>query len=100
MSERVRDPTHVRMLTRPAFREVLRSAGLEPITEEAWEQGRSFSEWAQIVAEPARTGPLHEIMRALARAGVRAGISLREEAGEVRFTHAWLLIVARSLPGN
>jgi len=98
--EQLRDPTHVRMLKRPEFREMLRSAGFEPITEEAWEQERSFSEWAQIVADPARTGPLREIMRALARAKVRAGINLREEAGEVHFTHAWLLIVARSLPGG
>lgn len=93
--ERLRDPTHVRMLTRAAFRQVLRSAGFEPISEEAWEQERSFSEWAQIVAEPARTEPLCEVMRALARAGQHAGVKLREEAGEVRFTHTWLLAVAR-----
>ncbi len=64
--ERLRDPTHVRMLTRTAFRQALCAAGFEIVSEEVWEQERSFPDWAQIVADPARTEPLHEVMRALA----------------------------------
>jgi ubiquinone/menaquinone biosynthesis C-methylase UbiE len=93
--ERLRDPTHVCMLTRAAFRQALFSAGFELVSEEVWEQERSFPEWAQIVADPSRTEPLHEVMRALARAGQHAGVRLREEAGEVRFTHTWLLVMAK-----
>lgn len=58
-------------------------------------QERSFSEWAQIVADASRTEPLREVMRALARAGEHAGVRLRQSAGEVRFTHTWLLLVAK-----
>lgn len=93
--ERLRDPTHVCMLTRAAFRQALFSAGFEIVSEEVWEQERSFPEWAQIVADPTRTEPLQEVMRALARAGQHAGVQLREEAGELRFVHTWLLAIAK-----
>jgi len=93
--ERLRDPTHAQMLAPSAFREALRGAGFTALAEETWVQERSFAEWAEIVAEPARTGPLREVMASLARAGRHAGVGLREEAGEVRFTHAWILVVAR-----
>ncbi len=100
--ERLRDPTHVRMLSRKEMRSALCSAGFDPLSQEVWDQERSFAEWARIVADPSRTDPLHEVMRALARAGQHAGMGLREVAGEVRFTHTWLLVVARlaSPPGD
>ncbi len=91
--ERLRDPTHVGMLPPSRLREALRRSGFVLGAEDTWTQERSFAEWAEIVADPARTGPLREVMAALARGGQGAGVGLREEAGEVRFTHTWWLAV-------
>jgi ubiquinone/menaquinone biosynthesis C-methylase UbiE len=93
--EKLRDPTHVRMLGPDEIPALLRAASLEPIDTQTWEQEREFGEWAAIVDDPARTGPLAEVFRALARAGRPKGIRLREEEGAVRFTHTWLLVAAR-----
>jgi ubiquinone/menaquinone biosynthesis C-methylase UbiE len=92
--EQLRDPTHVRMLSASGFLEALRIAGFRVVHHESWRQARSFPEWAAIIADPARTQPLGNVMRALARAGLDAGIDLREESGELRFAHTWLLGVA------
>jgi ubiquinone/menaquinone biosynthesis C-methylase UbiE len=92
--ERLRDPTHVRMLSRGELDGALREAGFTPVAEESWEQPRTFTEWARIIASPERMEPLREVMRALARAGLDAGIGLHEAAGELRFTHTWLLMTA------
>lgn len=91
--ERLRDPTHVGMLPPSRLREALRRGGFVLEAEDTWTQERSFGEWAEIVADPARTGPLREVMAALARGGQGAGVGLREEAGVVRFTHTWWLAV-------
>ncbi len=94
--EQLRDPTHVRMLARMELLQAIRSGSFEIISDESWKQERSFSEWAQIVVDPARIRPLRHVMRALARAGQRAGIDLREESGELRFAHTWLLVIAKA----
>jgi len=94
--EQLRDPTHVHMFSRPEFLAALRSGGFEPGTEEAWDQVRNFSEWARIVSVPGRTEPLREVMAALSRAGLQAGIQLHEAEGEIRFTHSWILVTAVS----
>ncbi len=93
--ERLRDPAHVRMLSRLELLQAIRSAGYAISSEETWTQERAFTEWAKIVAAPGWTEPLHHVMRALARAGQRAGIDLREDSGELLFTHTWLLVKAR-----
>jgi ubiquinone/menaquinone biosynthesis C-methylase UbiE len=93
--EQLRDPTHVRMFAAQELAALLRSAGFSVLKQDSWEQPRAFKEWAAIVADPRRTAPLEGMMRALARAGQEAGISLREEDGEVRFTHTWLLLIAQ-----
>jgi ubiquinone/menaquinone biosynthesis C-methylase UbiE len=92
--ERLRDPTHVRMLARGELLGALRAGRFAPVSEETWEQRRSFAEWARIIAAPERMEPLREVMRALAQAGLRAGIGLHEAEGELRFTHTWLLVTA------
>ncbi|MFH0845000.1 MAG: class I SAM-dependent methyltransferase [Pseudomonadota bacterium] len=92
--ERLRDPTHVRMLPHPALVAALRSGGFEPCYEESWDQQRTFKEWVKIVAAPDRTEPLRYVMRALARAGLDAGIRLREMEGDLLFTHTWLILIA------
>lgn len=94
--ERLRDQTHVRMLPAQELLDTIRMAGFCVLREETWTQPRTFSEWAAIVKMEARIEPLQNIMRALARAGQTAGIALREEEGELRFAHTWILIEAMS----
>jgi hypothetical protein len=93
--ERLRDPTHVRMLTSTEMRDAVQKTGFELLSHEEWRQSRTFSEWAEIVADPGRTDPLFPVMRALARAGIGAGIELEEAGGELRFKHGWQLVAAR-----
>ena len=97
--ERLRDPTHERMLSPSELRRVIGASGFRVVAEETWRQPRAFGEWAGIVADPVRTGPLRTVMTALARAGCGAGIAMTEEAGELGFQHTWLLVVARRADG-
>ena len=92
--EKLRDPTHVRMFPRAEFLELINLAGFSVESHESWQQERSFGEWSEIVADARRTAPLEHVMRALARAGQTAGIALREEGGQLLFTHTWLMVVA------
>ncbi len=93
--ERLRDPTHVRMFAPSELLGIIHAAGFSVASDETWEQQRSFAEWAQIIANPRRTEPLENVMRALARAGQGAGIALHEQAGQLLFTHRWKLVVAQ-----
>lgn len=97
--ERLRDPTHVRMLSRPELLAALADAEFAILSDACWEQPRQFTEWAKIVALPERTEPLREIMATLCHAGLQAGIQLREFAAEVHFTHTWVLVAAKA-PGH
>ena len=92
--EKLRDPTHVRMYSASSLLDILYFGGFRVMHHETWRQARTFSEWAAIVADPARTAPLQNVMRALARTGQTAGIHLSEESGELRFAHTWLLAIA------
>lgn len=93
--ERLRDPSHVRFFPQSELLRLIEAAGFSIVQHESWTQRRSFAEWAAIVADPARTRPLETVMRALARAGQECGIALREESGELLFTHTWLMVTAR-----
>ncbi len=92
--EKLRDPTHVRMYSASSLLDILYFAGFRVVHHESWRQARTFPEWAAIVADPSRTAPIQNVMRALARSGQSAGISLAEESGELKFAHTWLLAVA------
>ena len=95
--EQLRDPTHVHMFSRPECLAALRAAGFGAILEESWQQQRSFTEWAKIVSVPGRTEPLRQVMRVLSRSGLHAGIQLHEAAGDIQFTHTWLLVTAQAI---
>ncbi len=95
--EQLRDPTHVHMFSHQEFLTVLRRGGFEPIVEESWEQQRNFSEWARIISVPGRTDPIREVMSALSRSKLHAGIQLHEANGDIQFTHSWLLVAAESI---
>ncbi len=92
--EKLRDPTHVRMYSAANLLDVLEFGGFRVVHHESWRQKRAFPEWAAIIADPQRTAPLENVMRALARSGQSAGIDLIEESGELRFAHTWLLAIA------
>jgi ubiquinone/menaquinone biosynthesis C-methylase UbiE len=94
--ETLRDPSHVRFLPPSGMREAVSGAGFEIRVEERWDQPREFGEWAAVVAAARSLDALEPVMAALARAGVRAGIDLRAEAGAVRFTHRWMLVGAEA----
>jgi len=92
--EVLRDPSHVRMLSASELQREIQAAGLRVLTTSAWDMSRTFEEWMQITNAPERAGPLCTLMRALANAGVRAGIDLQESGETVRFTHRWCLVAA------
>lgn len=94
--EKLRDPTHVRMFAAGELLDLLQFNGFRVVHHESWRQARAFPEWAAIIGDPGRMAPLEHVMRALARAGQTAGIDLREEYGEVRFAHTWLLAIAEA----
>jgi hypothetical protein len=72
-------------------------AGLKIEKQDTWDQPREFEEWARIVENPERIGPLRTIVQALARAGEDAGIGLFAASGSISFFHRWHLIVARKI---
>ena len=92
--ERLRDPSHVRMLAKSELLERLGSLGLEVRCADEWTSPRDFEEWLAITGSPYRAEPLRTVMSELAERGADAGISLRVEDGRVRFEHRWLVAVA------
>jgi len=93
--ERVRDPSHVRMLPKSELLAYVRDAGLEIEATTGWTNHHELDEWLKIANAPDRDRPLRTIMRALAEAGVTAGINLRLESDKVLFDHHPLLVVAK-----
>ena len=94
--ERLRDPSHTALLPPETHRSQLREAGFNALSESSWETVRDFTGWARIITEERRMASLEVLLRHLARAGVGAGIDLREQGGELRFTYKWGLFVAES----
>lgn len=93
--ERLRDPSHVRALSESELASALGGAGFELTLQRTFELERRFSEWAAIVADPLRTDALEVVMRELARRGVRAGVGLREQHGELLFDYRFSLLIGR-----
>lgn len=96
--ERLRDPSHVRMLAEQELLDTLRYGGFEPRLYEAWQQQRSFTEWAKIASAETRTAPLYEVMRTLCHAGLDAGLFWQETEDDLLFRHSWALVVADRVP--
>jgi ubiquinone/menaquinone biosynthesis C-methylase UbiE len=94
--EKLRDPSHARFMPLAALRDTARSAGFTLVRELAWEGTRDFAGWARIINQPDRMASLEVVMRRLARAGVHAGINLREEAGALVFDYAFGLLVLQA----
>ena len=95
--EVLRDPSHVCMYPVSALASLIAGAGLKIEKQDTWDQPREFEEWARIVENPERIGPLRTIVQALARAGEDAGMGLSATGGSISFFHRWHLIVARKI---
>jgi len=96
--EILRDPSHVRMLPGSELTALVRDAGFAIESRATWDKPREFEEWMGIVNDASRVPPLRAVVRALAGAGVSAGMGLALDGEKVRFFHRWNLIAARK-PG-
>jgi ubiquinone/menaquinone biosynthesis C-methylase UbiE len=93
--EILRDPSHTRMLPAAELAALVESAGFAIEASTSWAKRREFEEWMGIVNDPSRAAPLRVVVRALARAGLSAGIGLSADADKITFFHHWNLIAAR-----
>lgn len=96
--EVLRDPSHVRMLSRSELVFAIRAAGFDIEAQSSWDKSREFEEWMGIVNDPERVPPLRVVAAALARAGVQAGMGLSLSEGKIVFFHRWHMISARKVP--
>jgi ubiquinone/menaquinone biosynthesis C-methylase UbiE len=93
--ERLRDPSHVRMLPASELDNRLADAGFQVFGRATWDMDREFEEWAAIVDDPARTAPVRTVVRALAEAGRTAGTGLSVDGGQIKFFHRYVMFQAR-----
>jgi ubiquinone/menaquinone biosynthesis C-methylase UbiE len=98
--ERLRDPSHVRMLPAAELDACVARAGFADIECATWDKDREFEEWMGIVNDPTRAEPLRTVVRALAEAGRTAGMGLSIRDGRIVFFHRWRLLKARRPLGH
>jgi hypothetical protein len=96
--ERLRDPSHVRMLPASELDARVARAGFRDLAPATWDKRREFEEWMDIVNDPARAEPIRMVVRALAEAGRTAGMGLSIVGGRVEFFHRWRLLRASKPP--
>lgn len=94
--ERLRDPSHAAFVPEAELSRSIAASGFSSLSSEVWSLSRSFDEWAAIIADPVRMQSLELVLRHLARAGVSAGIDLREEGEVLRFSYSWAFVVAQA----
>jgi SAM-dependent methyltransferase len=92
--ERLRDPSHVRMLPASELESAMRQAGFRDLQATTWDIDRELEEWFSIVSDPARVEPIRTVVHALAEAGRSAGIGLSVKDGRVLFFHRWRFLKA------
>jgi ubiquinone/menaquinone biosynthesis C-methylase UbiE len=92
--ERLRDPSHVRMLPASELDACVRRAGFRNLETATWDMDRELDEWLAIVSDPVRVEPLRIVVRALADAGRSAGIGLSIKDSRIVFFHRWRLLKA------
>jgi ubiquinone/menaquinone biosynthesis C-methylase UbiE len=93
--ERLRDPSHTRMLSALELDACACRAGFCDLEHSTWDKNREFDEWMAIVNDPGRAEPIRTVVRALADAGRTAGMGLCVRNGQVVFVHHWRLLKAR-----
>jgi ubiquinone/menaquinone biosynthesis C-methylase UbiE len=92
--ERLRDPSHVRMLPASELDAAVRRAGFGAAETDSWDMDRELEEWLAIVDDPARVEPIRAIVHTLAERGCNAGIGLSVKDGRIVFFHRWRLLKA------
>jgi len=92
--EKLRDPSHVSMISSIALEALVETTGLKIIQEDHWTMQREFGEWMKIVNSRTRSEPLFVVMSNLAKAGTEAGIEIEFDGRTVKFQHHWILLVA------
>lgn len=92
--ERLRDPSHVRMLPASELDSGARRAGFAALDAATWDIDRELEEWLDIVSDPDRVEPIRMVVRTLAEAGRTAGVGLSVKDGKVVFFHRWRLLKA------
>ncbi len=92
--ERLRDPSHVRMLPASELQSAARRAGFGELQTARWDMNRELEEWFSIVSDPARVEPIRAVVRALAEAGRSAGIGLSIKDDKIVFFHRWTFLKA------
>jgi len=92
--EKLRDPSHVRLLAEVELTTAIQDAGFRIEAVEPWENRKTFTEWAAVVSEARSVEPLREVMHALVLAGIDAGIGLSAADNEIHFTHHWRFVRA------
>ncbi len=97
--ERLRDPSHVRMLLASELEAALKRAGFSDLQVATWSMNRELEEWLAIVNDPARVVPIRTVIRALAECGRSAGIGLSVEGDRVVFFHEYRLFRAAKPSG-
>jgi SAM-dependent methyltransferase len=98
--ERLRDPSHVRMLPASALDAAARRAGFRDLEAATWDMDRELEEWLTIVSDPVRSDPVRTVVRALAESGRSAGIGLSIKDGKVAFFHRWIFLKATKPSGH
>jgi SAM-dependent methyltransferase len=98
--ERLRDPSHVRMLSASELDACVTRAGFRDIEHTTWDKSREFEEWMGIVNDPARAEPIQTVVRALAEVGRTAGMGLSIKNDQIVFFHRWRLLRARKPLGH
>ncbi len=92
--ERLRDPSHARMLSQTELRTLIEGAGLRISEVHTQTRDRTYDEWMEVIADPIRTENLKIVMEELARAGVSAGLKLRIENEQLWLTHTVAFVKA------
>jgi ubiquinone/menaquinone biosynthesis C-methylase UbiE len=98
--ERLRDPSHQALVPETRLRELVCGAGFRVERCETWSRPREVREWTGIVADAKRSDALEVVLRQLCRAGVSAGVDLREVDGALWMTYRWCLLVAVAADGE
>ncbi len=98
--ERLRDPSHVRMLPASELDRRIATAGFQELEQTTWDKDREFEEWMDIVNDPVRAEPIRVVVQALAEAGRSAGMGLAIKDNAIVFFHRWRLVRARKPLGH
>jgi SAM-dependent methyltransferase len=92
--ERLRDPSHVRMLPASELDDRINRAGFRIVEHATWDMDRELEEWLAIVDDRARVEPIRTVIHTLAADGRTAGFGLSARDGRVVFFHRWRLLKA------